>query len=115
MKKLLSIMVAVCAVLLPAFASAKTVSGTVVDATTGEAVIGASVVPIGTKQGAATDVDGKFHLNVPDNVKQIKITMIPHGFDVPDGYPCLKNLREWLQYWRTEAGESVPDPQIYEG
>ena len=65
-------MVAVCAVLLPAFASAKTVSGTVVDATTGEAVIGASVVPIGTKQGAATDVDGKFHLNVPDNVKQIK-------------------------------------------
>lgn len=41
------------------------------------------------------------------DVKQIKITMIPHGFDVPDGYPCLKNLREWLQYWRTEAGESV--------
>ena len=76
MKKLLSIMVAVCAVLMPAFASAKTVSGTVVDATTGEAVIGASVVPIGTKQGAATDVDGKFHLNVPDNVKQIKISYV---------------------------------------
>jgi len=50
-----------------AFAQNKTVTGTVFDST-GEAVIGASVIVNGTSNGTITDFDGKFSLsNVPDN------------------------------------------------
>ncbi|MDR0845844.1 MAG: TonB-dependent receptor, partial [Tannerella sp.] len=44
----------------------KRITGTVFD-NKGEAVIGASVVVKGTAKGLATDVNGKFNLNVPDN------------------------------------------------
>jgi TonB-linked SusC/RagA family outer membrane protein len=46
----------------------KIISGTVIDAT-GEAVIGANISEKGTKNGTASDVEGKFSLNVnPDAV-----------------------------------------------
>ncbi len=76
MKKLLFIMIATCAVLFPALAEAKVVNGTVVDSETGEPVIGASVVPVGTNLGIATDIDGKFSLNVPDKVTQLRISYV---------------------------------------
>ena len=41
-----------------------TVTGTVTDATTGEPVIGASVLEVGTTNGTITDWDGNFTLNV---------------------------------------------------
>lgn len=44
----------------------KTVTGTVFD-DTGATVIGASVSEKGTKNGAITDIDGKFKLTVQDN------------------------------------------------
>ncbi|WP_192832078.1 carboxypeptidase-like regulatory domain-containing protein, partial [Segatella buccae] len=40
-----------------------TVTGTVVDAT-GEAIIGASVLEVGTTNGAVTDFDGNFKIQV---------------------------------------------------
>ena len=43
------------------------VTGTVVDAVTGESVIGANVVVKGTSTGTSTDFDGKFDLEVPAN------------------------------------------------
>ena len=46
-----------------AFAQTKKIQGTVVD-TKGEPVIGASVVVSGTPRGTATDLDGKFELDV---------------------------------------------------
>ncbi|MDR2449396.1 MAG: TonB-dependent receptor [Prevotellaceae bacterium] len=52
--------------LLPVFTFAQTViSGTVTDAA-GETVIGANVVEKGTRNGAVTDVNGKFTLNVAE-------------------------------------------------
>ena len=60
MKKLLFIMVAICAILFPALAEAKVVNGTVVDSETGEPLVGASVLPIGSTNGTSTDFDGKF-------------------------------------------------------
>jgi len=42
-----------------------TVKGTVKDATTGEALIGVSVVVKGTTSGQLTDIDGKFSIPVP--------------------------------------------------
>ncbi len=43
----------------------KAITGTVIDAATGEPVIGASVVERGTTNGVITDVDGEFKLEVP--------------------------------------------------
>ena len=63
----------VCTLLIGLFISlnmsaqnAKSISGSVVDAT-GEPVIGASIAVKGTPNGTVTDVDGNFQLTVPDN------------------------------------------------
>jgi len=43
------------------------IKGQVVDATTGEEIIGANVIVKGTTNGAATNLDGNFELNAPLN------------------------------------------------
>ena len=63
----------VCAVSM-AFAQ-QTVTGTVVEAETGEPVIGASVRVKGTDLGKATDTNGRFTLNnVPSNAKTLIVS-----------------------------------------
>ena len=54
-------------ILLPVFVMAQhTVSGTVTDAATGDALPGANVVVVGTNMGAAATADGSFSIsNVP--------------------------------------------------
>ncbi|MFT4222643.1 MAG: carboxypeptidase-like regulatory domain-containing protein [Dysgonomonas sp.] len=52
----------------------KIVSGIVKDSS-GNPVIGAAVVIVGTKAGTITDMDGKFVLNVPDNAT-LSVSMI---------------------------------------
>ncbi len=47
--------------------AARTVTGQVIDEATGETIIGASVVEKGTSNGAVTDIDGNFTLNVKGN------------------------------------------------
>jgi TonB-linked SusC/RagA family outer membrane protein len=67
---------AVCAV-MPAFAqNARTLTGTVVDEQ-GEPIIGANIVAVDTKLGAATDFNGNFTLaNLPTTAKQIRVTYL---------------------------------------
>ncbi len=61
----LCFMVLLSVLAIGAYAQNKTVTGTVID-TTGESVIGASVLVQGTTNGTITDFDGKFTLtNVP--------------------------------------------------
>ena len=52
------------------------ISGTVTDSETNEALVGAYITPIGAKGGAISDVDGKFKLNVPTGVSQIKVSFV---------------------------------------
>ena len=67
MHAVLSILCALFVVLSPTFAWAQnTVKGTVVDET-GEPIIGATVIVVGTQTGTTTDVNGQFALQ---NVKQ---------------------------------------------
>ena len=49
-------------------AQTKTITGVVVDAT-GDPVIGASVLEVGTTYGTITDVDGNFTIQVPVGAK----------------------------------------------
>ena len=76
MRKLFLILMTLAAVSWSAIAQTRTVSGTVVDAGNNEPLIGVTVLPIGGGQGAATDVDGKFTIQVPASVKQAKFSYV---------------------------------------
>lgn len=56
-------------------AQTTTISGTVVD-NNGESVIGASVVVKGTTIGVATDLDGKFTIEVPDGKNTLVFSLV---------------------------------------
>lgn len=64
-KVLLSMLLAIC-IAFPALAQKITVQGTVYD-TSGQPLIGASIIPEGTTSGTATDFDGKFEISVNPN------------------------------------------------
>ena len=55
---------------------AKTIKGKVIAAADGEALIGATIMPVGGNNGTATDVNGEFTLNVDDHVKFINVSYI---------------------------------------
>ena len=63
MKRLI-IIFGVTLLAIPFFAQIQ-VSGEVVDAKTGEPIIGAAVLVRGTATGTVTDMDGRFELSVP--------------------------------------------------
>ena len=52
------------------------VSGTVVSSEDGLPVVGASVLVVGTPVGVVTDIDGKFHLNVPAGKNQLRFQYV---------------------------------------
>ena len=75
-KRLLSILACLMLTASMAFAQ-RTVTGSVIDKSTGEPVIGASVLVEGTNIGVATDVKGRFTLNnVPATAKTLKISYV---------------------------------------
>lgn len=75
MKKCLLLLLA-CMFLSVGTAMAKIVKGRVIDSADKEPVIGASIFVKSTKQGTVTDIDGKFSLEVPDNVKTILVSFV---------------------------------------
>src|ERR1700712_1721158 len=50
----------------PALGQSRPVSGKIVDASSGEPIVGASVLLVGTNVGVAADVNGLFKINVAD-------------------------------------------------
>lgn len=70
--KLLLLTVLLCTFQL-SFAQ-RTVTGTVIDAGSGEALIGANILEVGTSNGTATDFDGNFSLEVADDAQELLIS-----------------------------------------
>jgi len=61
--------------LLSNFAFAqRTVTGTVTDSNTGETLIGANVLVVGTAVGTSTDIDGNYSLVVPEGATILEFT-----------------------------------------
>ena len=54
----------------------RTISGTVTDGANGEPLIGVSVIGKGTSIGTVTDIDGKYSLSVPKDVKELEFQYI---------------------------------------
>lgn len=75
MKRLFLILTTVITLSLTVVAN-RTVTGVVLSAEDGEPLTGASVIGVGTAVGAATDIEGRFALNLPDNVKKIKVSYV---------------------------------------
>ncbi|MBQ9577865.1 MAG: SusC/RagA family TonB-linked outer membrane protein [Muribaculaceae bacterium] len=75
MKRLLSILMAICLISMSAWAN-KTVTGKVVSASDNEPLIGATVQAIGSSQGTSTDLDGQFTVTVNDNVTQLRVSCV---------------------------------------
>lgn len=69
-------LVAIIAATVTGMAQSRTISGVVIDATNDEPLVGASVLPVGSSNGVATDMDGKFSLSVPASVKEVTVSYV---------------------------------------
>ncbi len=76
MRKLFLILMTLIACTWSLQAQTRTYHGTVLDAANNEPLIGATIMPIGGGQGSAADLDGKFTITVPNNVKQAKVSYV---------------------------------------
>lgn len=52
----------------------RTISGTVTDAETGETLIGANILVVGTSTGTITDFDGTYSLEVPADARELQFS-----------------------------------------
>ena len=111
-KKVLFILLG-CLLSFNVMAQVKAISGLVTDVT-GEPVIGASVVEVGTTNGVITDIDGKFTLSVDPNGK-IRVSYIgyqPQVLDVKGKNSFnikLKEDSEMLEAWVTFKPATAPE------
>ncbi|MDD2952893.1 MAG: TonB-dependent receptor [Parabacteroides sp.] len=111
------------------------IKGTVVD-DTGEPVIGASIIVIGTSTGTVTNFDGSFSIAAPQGAKQVKISyvgMIPQTMDIKQnmaitlksdsqdldevvvvayGTTSARNLTGAVSSVKGEAIKNVPGPAV---
>ena len=75
MKNLLLIMIFIPTLIYPG--TTGKLSGSVKDASTGEALIGANIILVGSDFGAATNLDGNFMiLNIPPGDYSVKVSYI---------------------------------------
>ncbi|MBQ6964395.1 MAG: TonB-dependent receptor [Bacteroidaceae bacterium] len=98
MEKRLWSLLAVCLMTVSMAFAQHSVSGKVIDKSTGEPVIGASVLVKGTTIGAATDLDGKFTINnVPQHGAVLQVTyvgMLPTEVAAKNGIRILMEPSE---------------------
>ena len=57
----------------------RTITGTVTDAQSGEPLIGANVLVVGTTTGTVTDYDGKYSVDIPAETKELEFTYTGYG------------------------------------
>ena len=69
-----------CALSYPVYANGqvadRTISGTVVDAETGEPLAGVNILVSGTTTGTSTDAEGRFRLTVPDDAAVLEVSYL---------------------------------------
>lgn len=57
----------------------RTITGKVTDAATGDPLIGANVLAVGTTTGTATDIDGTYSLEVPEGATELEFSYTGYG------------------------------------
>lgn len=77
-------MLLLVAVAFSSVAMAQTIKGTVTDAESGEPLIGANILVVGTSTGTVTDFDGTYSLNAPADSKQLEISYTGYANQIID-------------------------------
>ena len=75
----LAALLLLCTQLLFAQTAPRTLTGTVTDAATGEALIGSTVQVPGTTAGAVTDVDGRYDLTLPETATVVTFSYVGYS------------------------------------
>ena len=78
----------------------RTISGTITDAGSGEPLIGANILVVGTSSGTITDFDGNYSLEVPDGSTAIRVSYTGYAdqeIDVTSGTTFDVQLSEGTQ------------------
>ena len=104
MRKLFLILMTLMACTWGLHAQTRTYHGTILDAANNEPLVGATVMPIGGGQGVAADIDGKFTLTVPANVKQANISYVGYNPKVVD---LSNDMTVYLESSATNLDEMV--------
>ena len=104
MKRYLLLLIALLSLTALSQAQTRTYHGTVVDAANNEPLIGATVLPIGGGQGVAADLDGKFVLTVPVNVKKATVSYVGY---TPQTVDLTDNMTVYLQSSSTSLDDVV--------
>lgn len=80
-----------------------TLSGTVADKRTGEAIIGANIHMTGTKLGTSTDIEGAFTVTaIPPGIYTVRISFLGYRTDSVTGVPVTPERNEPLRILLTE-------------
>ena len=104
MRKLFLILMTLIACTWSIQAQTRTYHGTVLDASNGDPLVGATVMPIGGGQGVAADIDGKFTLTVPSNVHKAKVSYV--------GYTTKEVTLENNMVVKLESGAANLDEMV---
>ena len=92
------------AVFLSVGAQNRTIKGNITDAADGQPLIGATVQAKGGSQGAVSDLDGNFTLQLPASVKQVVVSYI--GYE-PQTVNVTPNMTIQLQSQQKNLNEVV--------
>ena len=76
LKSLMLVMALIFGASLAANAQSRTITGTVLDASLGDPVPGATVLVKGTTRGVATDLDGKFTLEIQPGDRVLVVSFV---------------------------------------
>ncbi|MDR0824415.1 MAG: SusC/RagA family TonB-linked outer membrane protein [Prevotella sp.] len=103
MKKLVIIILYLCIGIGTTFAQTRTIKGTVVDETN-EPLTGVTVSVKGSTTATMTDIDGKFTIQVQQNVKNLSFSFI--GYETID-VPITDNMKIAMKTSDRQLGEVV--------
>ncbi len=88
-------------------------TGTIKDASTGEALIGANIVLVGTYKGASADLDGSYIINdIKPGDYQVKVQFIGYETKLYNGITIKENEIRTLEIVLKEQSESLQEVTV---
>lgn len=93
-KSVLALLFMIAAVSIRAAAQTQDIIGNVSDAVSGEPLIGATIMAVGSRQGAVTDMEGNFTLSLLKDIKTVTVSYVGY---ISKTLPVIGNMRIKLQ------------------
>lgn len=93
-KSVLALLFMIAAVSIRAAAQTRDIIGNVSDAVSGEPLIGATIMAVGSRQGAVTDMEGNFTLSLSEDIKTVTVSYVGY---ISKTLPVIGNMRIKLQ------------------